>query len=146
ITAQAAAGPDAVAVEFEGESLSYAALEAASNRLAHHLVGLGVGPEVLVGVCAERGLSMVIGLLAVLKAGGAYVPLDPSYPAERLSFMLQDAKVAVLLTQWHLVERLPPTAAQVVCLERDAADRAMLPETAPITAATPDSLAYVIYT
>src|ERR1019366_3376577 len=97
--AQAARTPDAVAVVFEDRTLSYAALDAQANRLAHRLCDLGVGPDVLVGVCAERSLELVVGLLAVLKAGGAYVPLDPEYPAGRLTDMVSDAGLRVVLTQ-----------------------------------------------
>ena len=104
--AQAQRTPDAVAVVYEERRLSYAALEAHSNQLAHHLRGLGVGPETVVGLCVERSVEMVIGLLGILKAGGAYLPLDPGYPAERLSFMLADAGVAVLVSQSGLLERL----------------------------------------
>ncbi|MEI6778719.1 MAG: amino acid adenylation domain-containing protein, partial [Chloroflexales bacterium] len=116
---QAAQTPNAVAVVFENQQLTYAELNARANQLAHHLIGLGVGPDVLVGLCVERSREMIIGLLGILKAGGAYVPLDPSYPAERLAFMLDDAAVPVLLTQAHLLNTLPPTAAQVICLDRD---------------------------
>src|SRR6185437_8229910 len=97
----------AVAVVYEDRELSYAALEAHANRLAHHLQELGVGPETVVGLCVERSVEMVIGLLGILKAGGAYLPLDPNYPAERLGFMLADAAAPVLVTQSALLQRLP---------------------------------------
>ena len=109
--AQAARTPDAVAVVFEDRTLSYAALDAHANRLAHHLQGLGVGPETMVGLCVERSPEMVIGLLGILKAGGAYLPLDPDYPRERLAFMLADAGCPVLVTQPALLERLPDADA-----------------------------------
>ena len=117
--AQAARTPDAIAVMFEGRALTYAALDAHANRLAHHLRMLGVGPETVVGLCVERSLEMLIGLLAILKAGGAYVPLDAGYPPERLEFMLADAGVSVLVTQSALVDRLPgsATSARVVRLD-----------------------------
>ena len=102
--------PEAVAVVFGGESLTYRELNARANQLAHHLRTLGVGPDSLVGVCAERSLEMVVGLLGTLKAGGAYVPLDPEYPKDRLAFMMQDADVPVLLTQERLTASLPAHA------------------------------------
>src|SRR5438093_3130228 len=104
--AQAAQTPDAVAVVFEQEALSYAQLEARANQLAQHLRRLGVGAETVVGLCLERSLEMVVGLIGILKAGGAYLPLDPSYPAERLCFMLADAGAAVLITHSGLRDRL----------------------------------------
>ena len=105
--AQAARTPDAVAVVFEDRTLSYAALDAHANRLAHHLQSLGVGPETWSGCCVERSPEMVVGLLGILKAGGAYLPLDPNYPRERLAFMLADAGCPVLVTQSALLDRLP---------------------------------------
>src|SRR4028119_2283484 len=91
--------PDAVAVVFEHESLTYRQLNSRANSLADHLQALGVGPDVLVGICMERSLEMVVGLLGILKVGGAYVPLDPAYPTERLALMLEDTQISVLLTQ-----------------------------------------------
>jgi non-ribosomal peptide synthetase component F len=105
--AQVERTPDAIAVVFEGEELTYGELNRRANRLAHYLRRLGVGPEVLVGICVERSLEMVVGLLGILKAGGAYVPLDPEYPRERLEFMLEDAQIPVLLTQQRLMADLP---------------------------------------
>ena len=96
--------PDAVAVVFEEESLSYAELNRRANQLAHYLRELGVRPDDRVAICVERGLEMIVALLAVLKAGGAYVPLDPAYPVERLRFMLEDSEPVALLTQGHLAE------------------------------------------
>ena len=118
VAAQAARTPDSPAVTFEGASLTYRELTGRADRLARHLRGLGVGPDVLVGLCAERSLEMMVGLLAVLKAGGAYVPLDPGYPAERLAFMLADSAVPVLLTQERLAAGLPAHGAITVTLER----------------------------
>ena len=107
-----------MAVVFEDQQLTYAQLNARANQLAHHLQTLGVGPDVLVGICVERSLEMVVGILGILKAGGAYLPLDPTYPPERLAFMLEDAAVPVLLTQAHLLDNLPPTQAHLLCLDR----------------------------
>ncbi len=141
--AQAARTPEAVAVVFEEESLSYGALNARANRLAHHLRGLGVGPEVRVAICVERSLEMVVGLLGILKAGGAYVPLDPGYPAERLAYMLADCGAPVLLTQEELRGALPaPEGVRVV----SGAEVAGEPAENPASGATPRDLAYVIYT
>ena len=108
---QAAATPDAIAAVYQDRELSYAALDAHSNRLAHHLGAQGVGAETVVGLLVDRSLEMVIGLLGILKAGAAYLPLDPSYPVERLSFMLSDAGCSVLVTQQALLERLGALAA-----------------------------------
>ncbi|MBB4635033.1 non-ribosomal peptide synthetase [Longimicrobium terrae] len=121
IEAQAARTPDAVAVIFEDDSLTYAQLNARANRLARRLVSMGVGPEARVGLCLERSLEMVAGILAVLKAGGAYVPLDPGYPAERLAGMVEDAGIGLLLTQSALLGTIPAApGVRVLCLD-DAA-------------------------
>ncbi len=136
----------AVAVVYEHESLTYHQLNSRANFLAHYLQALGVGPEVLVGICMERSLEMVVGLLAILKAGGAYVPLDPAYPTERLALMLEDTQISVLLTQARLVESLPPHQAQVVCLDTQWEEIALHSAENLISAVTPDNLAYVIYT
>ncbi len=144
--AQAARTPDAVAVVFEEESLTYAQLDTRANQLAHHLRGLGVGPETVVGLCVERSLAMLVGLLGILKAGGAYLPLDPDYPAERLAFMLADAGAPVLVTQSGLIDRLPAHGARLVCLDADGPQIARQPLTAPALRLDPLNPAYVIYT
>ncbi|MGH7829594.1 MAG: condensation domain-containing protein, partial [Candidatus Binatia bacterium] len=115
--AQAERTPDAVAVVCEGKKLTYRELNRRANRLARYLRNLGVGPEVLVGICMERSLEMVVGIIGVLKAGGAYVPLDPAYPKDRLAFMMEDSRVSVVLTQQELMSGLPPNNAQIVCLD-----------------------------
>ena len=138
--------PTPVAVIFENKQLTYRELNSRSNQLAHHLQKLGVGPEVLVGICVERSVEMIVGLLGILKAGGTYVPLDPSYPQERLSFMLEDAQVPVLLTQQRWVESLGALKVQVVCLDTDSEAIASQCEDNPTSGVTADNLAYVIYT
>ncbi|HET7460272.1 MAG TPA: amino acid adenylation domain-containing protein, partial [Longimicrobium sp.] len=145
--AQAARTPENVAVRFEAESLTYRELNERANRLAHHLVRRGVGPEVRVGICLERSLEMVVGILAVLKAGGAYVPLDPGYPAERLAFILADSATPVLLTRETLRGALPAReGVEVVSLDGAAEEIAAESAENPRSGAGPDSLAYVIYT
>ncbi|MEH1855162.1 MAG: amino acid adenylation domain-containing protein [Nostoc sp.] len=138
--------PDAIAVVFENEQLTYCELNKRANQLAHYLRTLGVKSEVLVGICLERSLSMVIGLLAILKAGGAYVPLDPSYPQERKAFMLQDSQPKVLLTQQQLVESLPTHTAKVVCLDSNWEIISQHSQENPACDLSLDNLAYVIYT
>ena len=138
--------PDAIAVVFEKEQLTYCQLNQRANQLAHHLQNLGVGPEVLVGICVERSVQMVVGLLGILKAGGAYVPLDPNYPPERLSYMLADAGVEVLLTQQSLLESLPQNQARVVCLDSDWGAIEQYGGVNLEVGVTSDNLAYVIYT
>jgi len=143
---RAARTPDAVAVVFEKEQLSYAELNRRANQLARHFQKLGVGPEVLVGLCVERSLEMVVGLLGILKAGGAYVPLDPAYPKERLAFMLEDTQTPVLPTQERLRENLPQHGARVVCLDMDWEAIAKESDKNPDSTVTAGNLAYVIYT
>ena len=144
--AQAEGTPDAVAVEFESQQLTYRELNSRANQLAHYLRSLGVGPDVLVGLCVERSLDMVVGLLGILKAGGGYVPRDPAYPQERLAFMLQDAQVPLLVTQQHLVQNLPDHGARVVQLDRDWQIIARERKDNPSSEVNPENLAYVIYT
>jgi len=138
--------PDAPAVLTDGVTLTYGELDRRANRLAHHLRALGVGPGTLVGLCVERSAATPLALMAIAKAGGAYVPLDPSYPKERLGFMLEDAGVAVLITQAALRERFPAHALAVVDLDADAGRVAARSESRPAGGATPRDLAYVIYT
>jgi amino acid adenylation domain-containing protein len=138
--------PDAVAVVFEHESLTYRQLNTRANNLSHYLQVLGVGPEVLVGIYMERSIEMVVGLLGILKAGAAYVPLDPTYPTERLAFMLEDSQTRVLLTQERLVESLPPHSSHVVCLDTQWEEITQQSEENPVTGVTLDNLAFVMYT
>ncbi|MBW4673831.1 MAG: amino acid adenylation domain-containing protein [Desmonostoc geniculatum HA4340-LM1] len=146
--------PDAVAVVFENQQLTYRELNTKANKLAHYLQELGVKTEVLVGICVERSsktlpkasLNILIGLLAILKAGGAYIPLDPSYPKERLEFILEDAQVPVLLTQTFLLEAIPQNKAKVVCLDADLQKMAQQSQENLFSELTTESLAYVIYT
>ena len=144
--AQAAKTPAAAAVVCDAGTLSYGELELRANQLAHHLRALGVGPEVVVGLCVERSPAMIVALIAILKAGGAYLPLDPDYPRERLAFMLADAGAPVLVTQSTLLDRLPAHDARLVQLDADAALIAQQPEHAPAVALDPQHPAYVIYT
>jgi amino acid adenylation domain-containing protein len=143
---QARVAPDAIAVEFREQRLTYAELDARANQLAQYLVGLGVGPEVLVGICVERSLEMVIGLLGILKAGGAYVPIDPAYPADRQEYMLTDSQAPVVVTLESHRGLLPLGDASVVCLDTDSSKIAAMPDDAPAVPDDPDRLAYVIYT
>ena len=151
--------PDAIALEFEDKQITYRELNRRANQLAHHLISLGIGPEKLVGICVERSIEMVVGLLGILKAGGAYVPLDPAYPKERLRFMLEDSQVSVLLTQekmvedrgWRIEDGDPLSSIldprlQVVCLDRDLPMIEQQSSENPTTQIASDNLAYVIYT
>jgi len=142
---QAARTPGAVAVRFEGTSLSYRELNAAANRIAHTLRAQGAGPGTLVAVCAHRSPELLAGLLGVLKAGAAYLPVDPGYPSDRVAFMLEDAAAPVLLTQASLAGDLPRTSARVASLD-DPAAWSGAPDHDPVQVAGEDDIAYVIYT
>jgi amino acid adenylation domain-containing protein/FkbH-like protein/non-ribosomal peptide synthase protein (TIGR01720 family) len=137
--------PEAPAVTFESQTLSYADLNRRANQVAHHLIARGVGPDVLVGICIERSLNLIVAILGVLKSGGAYLPIDLSYPADRLAFMLKDAQAPVLLTENKLRSALPKDVANTICLDEAAAIKSE-PDTNPTTKVTPEHLAYVIYT
>ncbi len=143
---QAAVAPQRTAVIAGSQSLSYGDLNSRANQLAHYLRGLGVGPEVIVGLCLERSVEMVVSVLGVLKAGGAYLPLDPKYPPQRLAYMLDDSAVPVLLTQQHLLDQLPSVWSQVICLEAAAEEIARASTSNLELDVSPRNLAYVIYT
>jgi len=142
---QVAQTPEAIAVVFQDRKLTYHQLNDRANWLARTLQELGVGPEILVGLCVDRSLEAIVGLLAILKAGGAYIPLDPTYPQERLSYMLSDAKVSILLTQTALLSKFPEIEAQILCIDREKEKSSS--DSIPFTSKlTPENLAYVIYT
>ncbi len=143
---QAKRTPDRPAITCRGTTLTYAELDARSNRLARHLFALGVGPDVLVGLHVERSVEMLVALLAIHKAGGAYVPLDPDYPADRIAYMIEDAGAPVILSQSSLAARLPATEARVVCIDRDWPAIAQQAAGPAEGGAQPHNLAYVIYT
>ena len=144
IAEQARLRPDAIALRFNQQTLTYGQLNAQANRRAHQLIAHGVGPDVLVGLAAERGLEMVVGLLAILKAGGAYVPLDPTYPQERLAYMIEDSGIQLLLTQSSLLNQLPISdSVQSLLLDADVSAFA---DSDPQVAMHSANLAYVIYT
>jgi amino acid adenylation domain-containing protein len=138
--------PEAVAVELRGESLTYGELNDRANQLAHYLIRHGVGPEILVGICVERSVEMIVGILGILKSGGAYVPLDPSYPRDRLAFMFEDSSVHFLLT-WHgMLEDLPENHPELICLDDEKEAISRESARSPGRRAHPDNLAYIIYT
>jgi amino acid adenylation domain-containing protein len=155
VDAQAAATPDALALIAGVERMTYGELNHRANQMAHHLMALGVGapagcsndnPDSIVGLCLERSIAGVICALGILKAGGAYLPLDPAYPAERLAFMLNDARPRVLITTQQVAEQLPAGAWQVVAIDRDEAKINRQAIESPHSEITPEHLAYVIYT
>src|SRR6476659_4261973 len=142
--AQAMRTPDAIALRFEEVELTYRELNERSNQVAYQLIERGVRPEDLVGICVERSLEMIVGVLGVLKAGAAYVPFDPTYPKERLRFLFEDADVAILLTQRRLIPDLPQHPAQVICLDEQSTGDGQ--RSNPVTTVGAENLAYVIYT
>ncbi|MEH2049306.1 non-ribosomal peptide synthetase [Nostoc sp.] len=144
--AQVELTPEAIAVVFEDQQLTYRELNIKANQLAQYLKNLGVGPDVLVGICVERSLEMIVGLLGILKAGGAYAPLDPNYPVDRLAFILEDAQVSVLLTQKHLLNNLPQNHTQVLCLDSEREILSEYSSENPTSSVTSENLAYIIYT
>ncbi|WP_009631336.1 non-ribosomal peptide synthetase [Synechocystis sp. PCC 7509] len=137
--------PNAIALVFNNQKLTYQQLNSRANQLAHYLQKLGVKPEIQVGICVERSLEMIVGILGILKAGGAYVPIDPEYPSQRQLFMLQDCKTTVLLTQEKFTATLSDSL-QVICLDTDWEDFAQQPTYNLTTSVTPENLAYTIYT
>ncbi|MEH2290127.1 non-ribosomal peptide synthetase [Nostoc sp.] len=144
--AQAEQTPDAVAIVFQDEQLTYRELNQRANQLARYLQKLGVKPEVLVGLCVERSPEMIIGVLGILKAGGAYLPLDPTYPSERLAFILSDSQIKLLLTTQKLVPELPKHQTQIICLDTDCAKFVQEGQENPNSDVTIKNLAYLIYT
>jgi amino acid adenylation domain-containing protein len=138
--------PDAVAVVFEEQELTYRELNSQANKLAHYLRSLGVSSEVLVGICVERSIEMIVGLLGILKAGGAYVPIDPTYPRDRIAYMLENSQVPILLTQNHLKATLPEYQGHTISLDSDWDLISTESQENPITGVTSQNLAYIIYT
>ncbi len=143
---QVDAAPEAIALVSENQQLTYRELNRRANKLANYLRSLGVGPDCLVGLCMERSIEMMVGILGILKAGGAYVPLDPRYPKDRLAFMLNDARATVLLTQQRLLSALPESYVRIVCLDVEPPELKKASEENVINIMTPDHLAYVMYT
>ena len=146
LAARSAAAPEALALVFEDQFVSYGELERRGNQLAHHLRGLGIGPESVVGICMHAGIDRIVALLGVLKAGGAYLPLDPSYPQERLDFMVDDAHVALYLTREKLADNLLTTHVPIFCLDSGREVVAAKPQEAPTVPLVAKNAAYVIYT
>ncbi|MCQ8130693.1 amino acid adenylation domain-containing protein, partial [Methylomonas rivi] len=147
ISQRAAMQPEAIALAFGEQTLSYAELESRANRLAHYLISQGVGPEIPVGIAVERSLELVVGLLAIVKAGGAYVPLDPDYPADRLAYMIEDSGIGLLLSHgavWPKLQGICGT--QCVAYDLDELDLNGQPDVAPSPRLHPESPAYIIYT
>ncbi|HEY6187189.1 MAG TPA: amino acid adenylation domain-containing protein, partial [Pyrinomonadaceae bacterium] len=144
--ARATETPEAIALIYREEELSYRELNERANQLAQRLLALDIGPETVVAICMERSIEMIVSMLAVLKAGGAYLPLDPSYPSERLAFMLGDARPKILLTKESLVEQLPKCDARIIRVDTEWESISALSSDNPAPALSPDNLAYLIYT
>ena len=144
VARQAAAVPDAVALLDGHVTITYKELNQRANQLAHMLQEAGVQPNMLVGICLERSIDLVIGLLAILKAGGVYVPLDPTYPQERLAFMLQDARVSIVVTQKHISASLPVKDTQVICLDTDGTRLLQQSTANPTSSATGNDLILLV--
>src|SRR5205814_3009336 len=138
--------PDRPAVIDGASSITYGELDARANQLAHRLRACGVGPDVGVGLCSDRSIGMVVGLLGILKAGGAYVPLHYEHPPARLRHQLLTAGACAMVTQAELLGRLRDFEGQIVCLARDRAELVRVPSSAPESGSSPEDLAYVIYT
>ena len=146
IEEQAARTPDQVALVFDEQELTYGELNFRANQLAHHLKGLGIGPDVLVGLYVQRSIEMVVGMLGILKAGGAYVPIDPSYPSARIALVIEDSHLGFILTTEQIRAALPASSARIISLDGDAdAIAAQSPAAVP-SSANKNNLAYVIYT
>src|SRR6266850_652409 len=143
---QAKATPNARALIFENQQMTFSELEQRANQLAHYLRRRGVGPEVIIAVCMERSIEMVVALLGILKAGGAFVPVDPSYPAERVAFLLQDSRAPIVLTQERVLRTLPVSAAEAICVDSGWGEIARESTAALPSCATPENAAYLIYT
>ncbi len=146
VAEQAMRTPDAVAVVCGDESLTFRELDRRASSLAGYLRGLGIGPDVLVGIAVERSVELLVGLLGIMRAGGAYVPIDPAYPVDRQAYMLEDAAAPVVVTQERLLGRVPLGSAHAVCIDRDWGDIERAPAPATMQARDPENLAYVIYT
>src|SRR5262249_25072279 len=138
--------PDAPAVEHDGRTINYGELNGKANRLANYLRAMKVGAEVPVGLCVERSVEMVVALLAIFKSGGVYVPLDATYPDQRLAFMLEDTRAAVVISEQSLLDKLPGGDAKVVCLDRDREEIGRFSDEDPGVEVHPETAAYVIYT
>ena len=144
--AQVERTPHRIAVDFEGTQVTYAELNQRANQLAHFLLGSGVGPEKIVGICVERSVEMLVGLLGILKAGAAYLPLDPEYPTDRLAFLISDARPTAILTQAHIAKNLPVNKAELIYLDTDRNEIQRSLITNPVSGVTSENPAYVIYT